>query len=342
MNGHNFPVSQPKLSVVIPSRNEERYIAQCLNSLLEMTYPKESVEILVVDGMSEDSTRQIVTDYSQKYPFIRLLDNPKKITPTALNTGVTAAAGEFIIILSAHADYPKEYCFRLVEEAIRLNASCVGGVMRTKSSKTDTTSQSIINVLSDRFGTASQFRSGTDKIIEVDTVAFGCYPRDIFTRFGLFDECLVRNQDIELNKRIIRGGGKIYLIPSVECSYYARETYRELAKNNFLNGYWNILTPYYSGSLRSLSLRHFIPLLFMLSLIIPLFFSILDFHFLWISAGLFFLYLTIITVRSYKIKKNTTWLHQIAAFIVLHFSYGIGGINGIIALIKKILFRKTQ
>ncbi|HZF70591.1 glycosyltransferase family 2 protein [Sulfuricurvum sp.] len=342
MHSYHFSTMTPKLSVIIPSRNEERYIAQCLNSLLEMTYPKESVEILVVDGMSEDATRHIVTGYCDKYPFIHLLDNPKKITPTALNTGITASSGEFIIILSAHADYPKEYCLRLVEEAIRLDAGCVGGVMRTKSSKTDATSQSIINVLSDRLGTASQFRSGADKIMEVDTVAFGCYPRDIFNRFGLFDEYLVRNQDIEFNKRIVRGGGKIYLIPSVECSYYARETYRELATNNFLNGYWNILTPFYAGSLRSLSLRHFIPLSFMLSLFIPLFLSVLDFHFLWISVGLLFFYLSIISVRSYKIKKNTTWLHQIAAFIVLHFSYGIGGIKGIIALIKKILFRDTQ
>ncbi len=308
------------ISIIIPCRNEDRYITQCLDSLLEMTYPKELVEIFVVDGMSEDTSRQLITHYSQIHPSIQLLDNPRKTTPTALNIGIMASSGEFIIILSAHADYPKEYCSALVEEAMQLKADCVGGVLETKSSKINNTSQSIINVLSDRFGTGSQFRSGVEKITEVDTVAFGCYRRDVFERFGLFDERLTRNQDIELNKRIIRGGGHIYLLPNVTCTYYARETYRDFAKNNYQNGYWNILTAYFTKTLRSLSLRHFVPLLFCLALLLPLLLSPLYLPLIWITVIVALSYKGVIGIRAWKIKKTTTWLHQFTAFSVLHYS----------------------
>ena len=327
------------LSVIIPCRNEERYISKCLDSLLGSTYPKEAMEVLVVDGLSDDDTRTIVTEYAFHHPFIRLINNPERATPQALNLGITEGSGEFIVILSAHGDYPNDYFEKLVSESIRLDEACTGGVLNTRTVSNTPTAAAIINVLEDRFGTGSRFRSGASKISEVDTVAFGCYRRDVFEKFGLFDERLIRNQDIEFNKRILHGGGKIYLIPDVTCTYYARDTYAGLAKNNYQNGYWNILTPYYTHTLRSLSLRHFVPLLFVLGLIIPSLLALLYPPFLYISGILLCIYLSIIAVRSWQIKNNTTWLHQIAAFVTLHFSYGFGGIGGIIALTKKILFR---
>lgn len=328
-----------RLSIIIPCRNEERYIAKCLDSLLSSTYPKEAMDILIVDGMSDDATRQIVGEYAAAHPIIRLLDNPERTTPQALNLGITHGEGEFIVILSAHGDYPKDYFEKLVTESIRLNAACTGGVLNTKTVSDTSTANAIINVLEDRFGTGSRFRSGAATVEEVDTVAFGCYRRDTFEKFGLFDERLIRNQDIELNKRILRGGGKIYLIPEVTCTYYARETYAGLARNNYQNGFWNILTPYYTHTLHSLSLRHFVPLLFVLGLIVPTLLALLYPPFLCISGTLLGMYIGIIAIRSTQIKKNTTWFHQIAAFIILHFSYGFGGIEGIISITKKILFR---
>ena len=100
------------------------------------------------------------------------------------------------------------------------------------------------------------------EITEVDTVPFGCYRKEVFTKYGLYNTKLVRNQDIELNKRIKRGGGKIYLIPDTYCVYYAREKYREIIKNNYLNGKWSILTVYITKTFNSLSVRHFVPMIF--------------------------------------------------------------------------------
>lgn len=331
----------PSVSIVIPCRNEERYIARCLDSLLASTYPLDRLEIFVVDGMSDDATCSILDHYCTAHPFIHKLDNPDKTTPQALNIGIKASDSDYVIILSAHADYPADYGEKLVTEAQRLNAACTGPLLQTKTLNHHKTAQAIIHVLSDRLGVGSTFRTGADTVMEVDTVAFGCYRADALKQFGLFDERLIRNQDIELNKRIVRGGGKIYLIPDVVCTYYARDNFADFARNNYQNGFWNILTPYYTETFHSLSLRHFIPLLFvsalMFSALVGIFFSPI----LVLGAALFSLYFSLIALRSFQIKKETTWVHQITAFLVLHFSYGFGGIGGIIALFKKILFRES-
>ncbi len=330
----------PFVSIIVPCRNEERYIEKCLTSIINSTYPKESLEVLVVDGNSIDKTREIVHTFLSHYPYIRLLDNPKRIAPSALNIGILAAKGEFIIRMDAHTEYPKDYCEQLVSQSISLNAANIGGACKTDILHLTNTTNAIKNVLSDLFGIGnSLFRLGILEITEVDTVPFGCYPRNIFDKYGLFDERLIRNQDIEFNKRIIRGGGKIYLLPDVTCTYYARETYSDLAHNNYQNGYWNILTPYYTRTLNSLSLRHFIPLLFVMALIIPTLLSLFYYPLLCIGIIIAFIYLTIIGGRAWKIKNNTTWFHQLWAFITLHFSYGFGSIGGIIALTKKILLK---
>jgi len=329
----------PKLSIIIPCLNEERYIDQCLQSLINSTYPKEHLKILIIDGISNDNTVAIANNYITQYSFIHLFENPAKTTPYALNLGIHHSQGEYIIILSAHADYPHDYFEKLVSNSLQLDAQCVGGVLQTKTFSTTPTAIAITNVLSDRYGVGSSFRSGVTKITSVDTVAFGCYSKETFEKYGLFDERLIRNQDIEFNKRIIRDGGKIYLLPDVQCTYYARETYIELAKNNYQNGYWNILTAYYTEILNSLSLRHFIPLIFVLALLMPLIVSPFYPPLLKISASILLLYLIIISGRALKIKKGTSWLHQTVAFVVLHFSYGFGSIGGIIAVIKKIILK---
>lgn len=325
----------PKLSIIIPCLNEERYIGQCLTSIINSTYPKDSLEILIVDGGSSDRTQHIIQTLMCRYPFIRLLDNPKQITPVALNIGILESIGEYIIRLDAHAEYPEDYCERLVTQSISLDAANVGGICKTHILHSTPTSNAIKNVLSDPYGVGNAlFRTGILTITEVDTVPFGCFPRETFEKYGLFNEQLIRNQDIELNKRLLKGGGKIYLLPDVECIYYARETYTTLAKNNYQNGYWNILTPYYTGTLTSLSLRHFVPLGFVMALLMPLLISPFYPPLLWITFTIAFFYLFIIGKRAWKIKNCTTWFHQIWAFTVLHFSYGFGSIGGIIALVK--------
>lgn len=323
------------LSVICPIYNEEKYIAQFLESLLKQDYPKGDLEILLIDGMSKDKTREIVLEYINRYPFIRIIDNPDKIVPCAMNKGIEAAKGDIIMRLDAHASYQSDYFSVLVNGIKRLNADNVGTVCKTDVLNKTPKTLAIREVLANKFGVGnSSFRTGIDKEQEAETVPFGCWPREVFDKYGKYDVRLVRNQDIELNKRILRGGGKIYILPDTYCTYLARETWSALSKNNYGNGKWNILTVYYTKTFSSLSLRHFIPLLFLLSLIIPSLLAFICWPFVLISGASLIAYAGLLSAVSFRlsVKKHLNFFYLLITFLVLHLSYGWGSLVGILSL----------
>ena len=323
------------LSVIVPIYNEERYIAKCLDSILEQDFPKDDMELLLCDGMSKDRTREIIAEYQNKYPWIQHLDNPKRIAPCAMNVGIKAAKGDIIMRLDAHASYENNYFSALVKALDVYGADNVGAVCRTDVLNKNVKTLAIREVLSNKFGVGnSTFRTGINGAQEVETVPFGCWRREVFDKYGMYDTRLVRNQDIELNKRIIRGGGKIVIIPDTFCTYLARETYRALAKNNYSNGLWNILTVYYTKEMRSLSLRHFVPLMFILSLIIPTLVGLFWTPAFCVSALALCAYLLALGTVSARLalSKGLNFFYLLASFIVLHVSYGWGSLVGILSL----------
>jgi glycosyltransferase involved in cell wall biosynthesis len=325
-----------KISIIIPTLNEEKYIKSCMDSILDSTYDKDKMEILIIDGMSCDKSREIIHSYMQKYNFIKLIDNVKKIVPVAMNIGIKQARGEYIVRLDAHASYPKDYFSKLIKWHKKLDADNVGAIIRTEVKNNTPKANSIAKVLSCKFGVGnSDFRVGVDEPKEVDTVPFGCYKKDVFEKYGLYDERLVRNQDIELNRRIISKKGKVYLVPDIECVYYAREEFKQLAKNNFANGKWNILTAFYTKTLSSLSLRHFIPLMFVLSLILPILGAVFYPKLIYISLLSLISYIGLVIIISIKLNdKNTKLIYLIWSFIVLHISYGVGSLVGLFEILK--------
>ncbi len=328
------------ISIICPIYNEEKYIAQCIDSLIDQDYPKDDLEVLFVDGRSKDQTRKIVAEYQKEYSWIKLLDNPEKIVPYAMNYGIEAAKGDIIIRIDAHSSYENNYISTLSESLMKYDATNVGAVCYTDVLNKNPKTLAIREILSHPFGVGnSLFRIGVDKVTEADTVPFGCYRKEVFDKYGLYNTKLIRNQDIELNKRIIRDGGKILLIPNTSCTYYARETYKALAKNNYQNGMWNILTVYYTNEIRSLSLRHFIPLLFVLSLIVPSILSLVWSPILMLSALSLGLYLASVIVLSIKayLKDKVNPIYMVASFFILHFSYGLGSLVGLI----RVLFKKV-
>lgn len=323
------------LSVICPTYNEERYISRCMESILGQDFPMSSLELIFVDGMSTDRTREIISEYIQRYAFIRLIDNPNRTAPWAMNIGIEASRGDVIIRLDAHASYERNYFSALTRRLVELNADNVGCVCLTDVRVRTPKTLAIREVLSNRFGVGnSVFRTGVDKVRQVDTVPFGCWKRTTFDKFGLFDVRLVRNQDYELNSRIMRGGGKIYIVPDTHCTYYARETFSALARQNYMNGKWNVLVMWYKHDLRAMSLRHFVPVIFILSLVLPAVSAILWWPLIYISAFSLSAYALLFTTVSAALasKRNLSFFFLFSGFATLHFSNGWGALSGILSL----------
>lgn len=327
-----------EISIICPTLNEEKYIEKCIQSILQQDIDKSRIELIFVDGRSTDKTIELIKGYQEKYAFIQFIKNPERTVPYAMNYGIKAAKGSIIMRIDAHSRFEPNYVSVLSKALIDLNASNVGAVCKTDVIQKTPTSLAIREVLANRLGVGnSMFRIGIDKITPVDTVPFGCYKKEVFNEFGLYNTKLTRNQDIELNKRILRDGGKVYLVPDTFCTYYARETFKALAKNNFQNGKWNILMMKYTKNLDSLSPRHFIPFLFIMSLIVPLILSVFWVPFIGVSIVSLSIYTILICVVSAKIasKKNLRFIVLVKTFFVLHFSYGAGSLIGLIHYITK-------
>ncbi len=328
-------IKKVSLSVICPVYNEEKYIAGCISSILEQDFPKDDLEILFVDGMSTDRTREIINTYSRQYSFIRLIDNPKRIVPCAMNRGIEVCRGDVVMRLDAHATYECNYFSELVRSLNRLGADNVGSVCRTDVLNKTPKTLAIREVLGNKFGVGnSTFRTGIEKEQNVDTVPFGCWRKDVFSKYGMYDVRLVRNQDIELNKRILRGGGKIFIVPGTFCTYLARETFGKLAKNNYGNGKWNILTVFYTKQLDSLSLRHFIPLCFILSLVVPSALALVWQPLALMSLLSLIAYVGLLGSVSLNLafRKRLNLGYLLATFFVLHLSYGWGSLCGLLKL----------
>ncbi|UVD79135.1 glycosyltransferase family 2 protein [Myroides albus] len=329
-----------EISIICPTYNEEKYIDTCIDSLVKQDIDKEKIEVFFVDGNSTDSTVEIIKTYQKQYSWIKLLNNPERIVPYAMNYGIKASQSDIVMRIDAHSFYADNYISVLLNAIREFGATNVGAVCRTDVLNKNAKTLAIGEVLSNPFGVGnSLFRLGVDKITEVDTVPFGCYRKEVFDRYGLYNPKLVRNQDIELNKRIKRDGGRILLVPDTYCTYLARETYKALSKNNFQNGMWNILTVYYTNAMDSLSLRHFIPLLFVLSLVIPSLLGLIWAPFVILSVlsfVLYFLLVCIISIKAYM-KNEVSICYMILTFYVLHISYGVGSLVGL----KRVLFKQV-
>jgi glycosyltransferase involved in cell wall biosynthesis len=321
------------LSVICPIYNEEKYIGKCIESILKQDYPKDDLEVIFVDGMSTDTTREILEQYANSYPYIRLIDNPKRIVPPAMNIGIRASKGDIIIRLDAHAIFPDNYFSVLVHYLINLKADNVGGMCRTLPINDSIVCQSIASVLSSRFGMGnSHFRIGATDIMEVDTVPFGCFRRELFDRIGYFDEELTRNQDDEFNGRIIKNGGKIFLLPFLTIDYYARDTIKKVWNMFYQYGLFKPLVNKNLGS--PATVRQFLPVCFVMGLLFGPLLGLISMAFIYVYSFVILLYIGIAWSYSMMESKNIKRiLTQVYIYFVVHFSYGWGYLNGLYKLL---------
>lgn len=322
----------PFVSVLAPCRNEAGHIEKALISILESDYPSDLIELLVLDGISDDGTRDIVTEMIRHDDRIRLIDNPNRIVPSAMNIGIAEARGEYIVRIDCHTAFAPNYISKCIEVSQRTGADNVGGYMQTLSGADTTTAKAIAAASMSRFGVGnSAFRVG-GRECEIDTVPFGTFRKDHFEKIGLYDERLVRNQDIELNSRLRKAGGKIVISPEIKLSYFNRATYSGLWQQAFNNGLWNPYTIWLVGG--GLSIRHFIPMAFVLSLFVLAIASVCYWPISFLLLADVIAYSSMAALMAVKVaaKDKVSSAKILWAFLTLHIAYGLGSLWAVITI----------
>lgn len=319
------------ISIIMPLYNEEKYISNCIESLLKQDYPLAKMEWIFVDGCSTDATKMIVQQFKNKYPkLIKIYDNPNKTVPYAMNIGIEHAKGKYIIRLDAHADYAVDYISKCVHYLNTTDADNVGGVAETKSK--GFVGKCIAKMLSSKFGVGnSQFRTNGESGY-VDTVPFGAFRKEVFEKLGGYDERLTRNQDNEMNYRIRKNGGKIYLANDILFSYYCRDSLKGITDMAVKNGMWNVITMKLCPG--TMGIRHFIPFAFLLSLILMPVLSIIVKPIVYLFGAELVLYVILDFYFSLKSSDDIKmFLLLIILFPIFHITYGFGSVKGIVKLI---------
>ncbi len=334
-------ISLPMISVVVPMRNEERHIAECLESLLRQDYPSTRVEILVVDGMSEDRSREIVGDFVSKNPNVQLLDNPRRTTPTALNIGIRRAKGDVICPVSAHCRVETDYLSQCVKYLRLTKADNVGGILLAVGQ--NYVGEAIALAMSWPFGIGNSKFRYSDREEYVDTVAFGAFPRTIFDRIGLFDERLVRNQDYEFNYRLRTSGGRIFYTPAIKVLYHCRDSLLGLWKQYFQYGFWKAQV--IKKHARSIALRHLVPPIFVGTLITTGLLGLASHQFRYVFALAVLSYLTASLVFSTSIARRKGWRYLPIlplTFACVHLAWGSGVWWGLLRVVSTLNQDRSQ
>jgi glycosyltransferase involved in cell wall biosynthesis len=316
-------------------------------SIASQTLSSHRYEVLVVDGGSDDGTKEKLDLLCKKYDFLQVLTNVHKTVSYALNIGIENSAGIFVCRMDVHSLYPANYLEELLELIRRTGADNVGCVLETKPGKDTLVAIAIAKVLSSPFGVGnSLFRIGTIGETSVDTVPFGFFRRDVFKEIGCFDTDLVRNQDDEFNGRIINAGGEIILTSKLKVSYYSRSTFKQLSNMYYQYGLYKPLVNKKLGS--AATVRQFFPLLLFLYSTVGLLVVVLlkDFTPFLVSyiVGAF-VYLIAAMSFACLASLNEGLCNKLScffAFIVLHLSYGCGYFNGLIVKVFNLRISKVE
>jgi glycosyltransferase involved in cell wall biosynthesis len=327
----------PLVSILIPVKNEEKYIEKCLKSVIQFQHPRTlRFEILVLDGISTDKTPLILKKYANKYKKIKVFRNNLGIQSAAINLGLRKSFGEWILRLDAHAEYPLNYLRLCYETAMRTHADNIGGIFITKAGGPNYSAQLVQALTTHKFGVGdSGFRTEA-KEDWADTVPYGFFRRKIFDQIGWLDERLVRAQDYEFNRRLIAAGGRIFRNPDIQIHYFNQPSLSAFYRKQFFleapyNAYMWYVAPY------SFTLRHAITGFFVVGVLGgivlgPIFPKAIGIPFFGVMA----LYLTLAVLSSIQQAVRYKEIRHIfvlpLAFSLYHFIHGLGLLAGLLRL----------
>lgn len=328
---------KPRVSIILPIRNEGENIKDTIDSILKQNYDISKLEIIAVDGNSIDNTKKIIDRYDKQ---IKLLENPDKYMSAGFNIGLSEANGSIIIMMGGHCILDKDYVKNCVTKLLNSEFSCVGGIIQNKS--INSKQEAISLALSSDFGVGGvSFRKKKSVGKYVDTVAFGAYKREVFNNIGALDEELIKNQDDEFNFRLLQSGSSIWLDPSIISIYQPRGSLRKLFFQYFKYGFYKVRVIQKRKGIPAW--RHLIPGLFIITLVTALIFGALtnSFWFFLLIMSIYFLINLVFSIWTARQKLNTIYLLPIV-FFILHISYGMGFLCGLVYFWNKYQDRKVK
>ncbi len=320
-----------KVSVLIPCRNEVQNIEACLNHIFNFDPPGEGFEVIVIDGMSTDGTREILSRLKDQFPKLFVINNPGKTVPRGMNLGIQYAKGEYIVRADARCIHPKSYLRDLIDLSERTGADNVGGVLVPKFSN-GYAQNAIAMAYKSPVAMGGALRDRGDFVGETDTVYGGCFKRKRLLEVGMYDEAMVRNQDDELSFRLREMGGKVIQDGRIKIQYFPRSSFWHLFKQFMQYGYWKVSV--IKKHPQQASLRHFLPAVFVLGLVtlgllIP--FTLYGIYGFLTSIGSYFLAVGLFSFESSCQRSLKLLPGVIFAISLIHISFGIGFIIGSMA-----------
>ncbi|MDX2089242.1 MAG: glycosyltransferase family 2 protein [Kofleriaceae bacterium] len=343
-------MNEPSVSVIVPVRNEAAFIESTVRALLAQRDLPAAYEVIVVDGMSDDGTRETLERMATEDARVRVLSNPAKTVPHALNLGIDAARGEVIIRVDGHTTVAEDFVrANLVLFEEHPEAWSVGGPIAHRG--TTRISRAIAAAMSSAIGVGGARHRFESYEGYAEGTAFPAFRRWVFDRVGQFDEHLVRNQDDELNFRITSAGGKIFISPRVRHEYFVRGSFKALFHQYLQYAYWKVEVMRKHG--RVIALRHLVPGVFVFaaplcagaSLLLPVPASI-------VAAAPLVAYGALLSWLAARVTIDTRDVRigvgAAAAAATMHAAYGVGTIAGVFsrpghgAALERLMTRLTR
>ena len=327
------------ISIGVVALNEENYLPQLLEDLKKQTYPHKQIEILLVDGGSKDQTKEIMNQFKNDSDFfdVQVLDNPKKIQSAGWNVVFDHFNGEAIIRIDAHSSIPENFVENNVE-CLNKGENVCGGIRPNLIDQTNNWKKTLLCAESSMFGSSIASYRREAKQEYVKSLFHACYRREVIKKVGYFNEQLGRTEDNEYHYRVRQAGYQICMDPSIISYQYARPNLKAMLKQKYGNGYWIGLTLGVCPG--CISIYHFVPLCFVLGIIITSLLSFLGFSLLGNLMWSAYILLTIVmTIAAFFSKERNILLLTLPfLFLGLHLSYGIGTLVG---LLKMPTFKKN-
>lgn len=321
-------------TIVMPVRNEGASLRRSLAAVLSQNYPSRLLEVIVADGMSDDETRAIVRERMAHHPNLKMIDNPSRIVPTGLNRAIREARGDVIVRVDGHTVVAPDYVTECLAALRRSAADNVGGPMRAVGE--GRFGKAVAAATGSPFGVGGARFHYSESEEWVDTVYLGAWSRETLNRIGLFDEEMVRDQDDELNYRLLDRGGRVLLSPRIRSSYTVRGTPRSLWRQYFQYGFWKVRVM--QKHPRQVRLRHLVPPAFVAALVLSaaVAWSAPDAVPLWGAVPLAYAVASVAAALS--AGRSAGWpVVPLLPFVyaLLHLAYGLGFLVGMVRFMTK-------